>query len=70
MLKISNKSKKTLISYGISLQVYIVPVLGQIHSRHNFSFLKQSLVVNQKKYVTFSKLHDEQIGWPTIQFTL
>ena len=32
MLKISNKSKKILISYGISLQVCIVPVLGQIHS--------------------------------------
>ena len=37
---------------------------------HNFCFLKQSLVMNQKKYVTLCKLHDEQIGWPTIQFTL
>ena len=50
MLKITNESKKILINYGLCLQIYIIPVLSQIHSKHTtFSCLKESAVMNQKK---------------------
>ena len=63
MLKITNKSEKILINYGICLQIYMIPVLIQISFHTPIFFLFERICpYEREKNVSFNINFQQVIG--------